>query len=321
MALIHLYNLKTDDPEIRLSDINARILNLTESDVPLVTGESTFTSKLHYAHTGNCFLVFESNEIEEGEEWLSDKWEKASGFVDLLKYLKNTVVDVDYAGRFYKPTWANKIRKYGIDIMGRPRWRQQPEPYYLSNQMLPKLQSYMTAAKALEPIFSDLSSDLRRSIRLAGLRYEIHHTKDSLVEQLLDLTIALEALFSPSDRMELRFKISQGVALLLGEDAAERKEIFDFARRMYDERSGFVHGGKDPVETGKVTAVDIQHLGDLVRRAILRFGTMFARGDRSRDNIHQEILLAAFDSGKAYELRERSDIEIFLSERSRSTNS
>jgi len=187
--------------------------------------------------------------------------------------------------------------------------------------MLPKLRSYIETAKALHPLLSDFSSDLRRSIRLAGLRYETHHTKDSLVEQLLDLTIALEALFSPSDQTELSFRISQGVALVLGKSAAERKNIFEFAKKMYSERSGFVHGGKDPVETNTITVGDIQHLGDLVRRAILSFGTMFARGERSRANLHKEILLAAFDSVRADELRMRSDIEIFSVERSRSAGS
>jgi hypothetical protein len=90
---------------------------------------------------------------------------------------------------------------------------------------------------------------------------------------------------------------------------------------MYDQRSGFVHGGKDPVEAGKVTTTDIQRLGELVRQAILRFGTMFARDNRSRDKIHQDILLAAFDSVKADELRHRSDIEVFLREQFKSTES
>jgi hypothetical protein len=321
MGLIHLYNLKTDRSEVKLPDINARILTLTESDVPLITGESTFISKLHYGHTGNCFLVFENNEIADNEDWLSEKWDVAWGFISLLKYLKNNVIDIDYAGLWYKPVWANGIKRYGIDIMGRPRWHEQNAPYHLSEEMLPKLLQYMEAAKALTPIFSDFSSDLRRTLRLAGLRYEIHHTKHSEVEQLLDLTIALEALFSPSDRTELRFKISQAAALLIGENGTEKKEIFDFIKRMYDERSGFVHGGKDPVETGKVTNSDIQRLGDLVRRAILRFATIFARGGRSRDAIHQEILLAAFDSTKGEDLRNRSDVDLFLDEKFKSAGS
>jgi hypothetical protein len=135
-----------------------------------------------------------------------------------------------------------------------------------------------------------------------------------LVEQLLDLTIALEALFSPTDQIELRFRISQSLALLLGKDGKDRKEIFDFAKKMYDERSGFVHGGQDPVASKKVTAADIQCLGDLVRQAILRLVALFVRGERSRKSIHDEIVLAAFDSAKSDQLRTQSDFEIFLEE-------
>jgi len=316
MALIHLYNLRTDEPEIKLPSINCRILTLTESDVPFLTGETTLTSKLHYSHTGNCFLVFETNEIEESDSWLGDQWQKASDFVDFLRYLQSTIVDVDYACRFYKPTWVNNIRKYGIDLMGRPRWFQQTEVYHLSNELLPKLQAFLQTVETLQPILSDLSSDLRRSLRLAGLRYETHHTKDSLVEQLVDLSIALEALFSPSDRTELSFRISQGVALVLGNTTTQRRELYDLVRRMYKERSAFVHGGKDPIETGSVTAEDIRRLSDVVRRAILAFGTLFVRGERSRERLHKQIEIASFDSSKADELRKQCDIETFMAEKS-----
>jgi hypothetical protein len=314
IALVHLYNLKTDQTEIKLDEINARILTLTESDLPLVTGESTFTSSLHYTHTGNCFLVFENTDTEEPRDWLSSKWDETWKFISVLKYLKNEVVDIDYAGRFYRPTWANKVIRYGVDIMGRPRWDEQSTAYHVSDEMLPKLHQWIQAKLSLDPILSDVSSDLGRIIDLAAGRYLIHHTKNSLVEQLLDLTIALEALFSPSDQIELRFRISQSLALLLGKDGKDRKEIFDFAKKMYDERSGFVHGGRDPVASNKVTAAEIQRLGDLVRQAILRLGTLFARGERSRKSIHDEIALAAFDSAKSEQLRNQSDLEIFLEE-------
>lgn len=313
MALVHLYNLKTDQREIILGEMNARILTLTETDLPLITGESTYLSSLHYSHTGNCFFVCENAEIDEPRDWLGDAWGKAWDFITVLKYLKNVVVDIDYAGKFYKPTWSNKVRRYGVDIMGRPRWNEQPAPYHLSDEVLPKLHQWITAKISLDSRPKS-SSTLVRSFDLAATRYHYHHTKDSEVEQLLDLTIALEALFSPRNRMELSFRISQNVALMLGNDATERRDIFDFAKKMYGKRSEFVHGGKDPIESGEVTVADIQRLGDLVRQALLRFGTLLARGEESRQKIHDEIGMAAFDSASSNDLRARSDVEILLQE-------
>jgi len=88
MALIHLYNLKTDRPIIELPNINARLLTLTETDLPLITGEPTLTSTLHYPHAGNCFLAYEDNSYDEISEWLSKKWDDAWFFISILKYLK-----------------------------------------------------------------------------------------------------------------------------------------------------------------------------------------------------------------------------------------
>jgi hypothetical protein len=267
---------------------------------------------LHYPHAGNCFLVFEDSDYNDTWEWLSKKWDEAWGFISILKYLKYGIVDIDYAARFFKPTWVNKVRRYGVDIMGRPRWDQQHHPYQLSDDMLPKLGVYMKAAKALEDRLSDFSSDLRRSIAFAGDRYEYHHTRMKLEDQLIELVIALEALFSPSHEGELRFRISQGAAVLLGKGPGERGEIFQFIKKMYDERSAFVHGGKNPIQEGAVKSEDITRLGDHVREAILRFGTLYVQGENSCKSILEEILMGTLDSGRAEALRRRSDTELYL---------
>ena len=311
MALLHLYNLKIDGTAIEIPLLQARILVLTESDLPLVTGEPTVISTLHYEHGGNCFLVFEDEDFQEPSGWLSQKWDQTWAFISVLKYLKYGIIDLDYAGVFYQPNWLNNVRRYGIDIMGRPRWDAQPPvPYYLSNDLLPKLKTYLTATKALAEKLSDLSSDLRRSIALAGEHYEFHQTRMKLDDQLIELVIALEALFSPGRDGELTFRISQAVAILLGRDPVQRTEIFQFIRRMYRERSAFVHGGKNPIQVGAVKPEDVARLGDHVRQSILRFATLYVRGENTRNNILDEISLCALDPEKGESLRKRSDTDL-----------
>jgi len=98
-------------------------------------------------------------------------------------------------------------------------------------------------------------------------------------DKIVDLVIAAESLFlgdiKPSDRGELRFRLSTRVALLLGETVAERKQIFAFMRRAYDARSGLAHGGSAgeknlrAVDGKPVSAAEFASaLEDVIRRAL-----------------------------------------------------
>ena len=69
----------------------------------------------------------------------------------------------------------------------------------------------------------------------------------SWLDNIVDLTIALESLFGPKDNQELRHRISLRAAWLLSEDDREkparlRDRIYDYVRTMYDIRSCRVHG-------------------------------------------------------------------------------
>ena len=73
--------------------------------------------------------------------------------------------------------------------------------------------------------------------------YGIHNWLDAIV----DLTIALESLFGPTDNQELSNRISLRAAWLLGKDDREKPathpdRIYDYVRTMYDIRSCRVHG-------------------------------------------------------------------------------
>ena len=73
--------------------------------------------------------------------------------------------------------------------------------------------------------------------------YEIRSWLDTIV----DLTIALESLFGPSDNQELRHRISLRTAWLLSRSDREspsklKDKVYDCVRTMYDIRSCRVHG-------------------------------------------------------------------------------
>lgn len=59
--------------------------------------------------------------------------------------------------------------------------------------------------------------------------------------RLVNFSIALESIFS-TDNIELSYRISLRVSFLLGNNSAERKEIFENVKGIYNIRSKIVHG-------------------------------------------------------------------------------
>jgi len=81
--------------------------------------------------------------------------------------------------------------------------------------------------------------------------YEYRNWLDNIV----DLTIALESLFAPTDNQELSYRISLRAAWLLsfgakddGDSVRDKNEIYDRVRTMYAIRSAGVHGRRPKEE-------------------------------------------------------------------------
>lgn len=90
----------------------------------------------------------------------------------------------------------------------------------------------------------------------------------SLADQLIDLRIALEALYLEGEAGEIRFRLATYGAWHLGTDAAERGEYHKTLRDAYDLSSKAVHAGavEDiPENQEKLTAAQ-----DLCRQGILK---------------------------------------------------
>lgn len=84
----------------------------------------------------------------------------------------------------------------------------------------------------------------------AFARFSKTYKRQNWLDDITDLTIALESLFSPKDNQELSHRISLRAAWLLSlggrdnEDSVKVKnKIYDRIRTMYDIRSFRVHGG------------------------------------------------------------------------------
>lgn len=80
---------------------------------------------------------------------------------------------------------------------------------------------------------------LLTAVRWAG-RATVARTRE---ESFLLFAIALECLVLPTDKDELRYRLSQRVARLCGEDMDQRLELAKRTKKLYDVRSKIVHSG------------------------------------------------------------------------------
>lgn len=103
-------------------------------------------------------------------------------------------------------------------------------------------------------------------IQIALLRFSSSYEKMTLTDRLIELMIAMEAMFG--DREYHTYKIPLRCACLLFPPGEARKGAFERIKKMYDARSRILHG--EHLET-KYTNEDIRAFEDLVRKSILKF--------------------------------------------------
>lgn len=134
----------------------------------------------------------------------------------------------------------------------------------------------------LKEVFDRLQIDLEPEVKIAlgrftssydrpkYLPFDLPDNSPGTADSLIDLWVALEALFSPSDG-ELRYRIALRVAYYIG-SPEEREEIYLTLVDSYDLRSQVVHGRTLEVGTTKKLKLDpseaLRRTEDYLRRAL-----------------------------------------------------
>jgi hypothetical protein len=77
---------------------------------------------------------------------------------------------------------------------------------------------------------------------IALRRFNKTYEEPGWVENLVDLTVALEALFGPKEPQELTHRLRLRVAFLLGRSDEEAASLYEHVNALYSIRSYIVHG-------------------------------------------------------------------------------
>ena len=83
--------------------------------------------------------------------------------------------------------------------------------------------------------------DLSPSVTLGFSRFSSSYERRELADRLIDLVIALEALFNDGDQGSITFKIATRCAAWLHPPGDQRLSVFRFIREVYSYRSAAVH--------------------------------------------------------------------------------
>ena len=115
--------------------------------------------------------------------------------------------------------------------------------------------------------FWDVLDEIPKNLQTATARFSSSYEKRDLADRLIDLVIALEALFGDGEPGGITYKIAMRGACWLREKENERCAAFDTIKKLYGYRSKVVHGnlGVD------FTDQRVNELEGMVRSALRKF--------------------------------------------------
>ncbi len=321
-GLYHIFNFESEDASLRMGSLRVELLD--SPTVARILGETSIPSFLHAQGVGDCFVIAErEGPCDDFIAWLIETQQPAERFVEVLKYFKDGIVHIDYAVPHFLPEWVNQTRKWGVFFLGSPRRSPHENGkkfYRISSEEALELARWWAAFQlpAITERLDDITSTMRQADLRAASYYESSHTQSAAVERLIALAIALEALFSPTDKQELSYRMSQYASQLIGDSPEERADLFkEIKNNFYARRSKLMHGSYDVAEylaNKFVTHEECDKWASIIRRCILRVLTLYLRGENSRDDFLNSLSRAALDSDLANELRVQSDPQRLLNE-------
>lgn len=279
----------------------------------MLLGENTPISQSHSPETGNYFIHYSDNDSPNNyTEWLDSKYQEANQVLTLLQLLRDGIIDIDYYSIYFTPNFVNKIRRFGNFYFGDIKKTIRTNKYSLSKENINTLIDYHKVQAKFAKRLQNANSQLGKVLTLAQRHYANYHSKEIKEEQFLDLIIAIDSLYSPSDTMELSYRIKQYAGIFLGKDN-NGKEIYDFLSKIIIKRGILVHGGlRKSKDDAIITDDEVNKLASIVRKSILGFTTLYLKGEDKLDIIHDRVQDAVFNHEEAIKLREESDPDKFV---------
>lgn len=169
-------------------------------------------------------------------------------FVTVLRLFKHENVEhgcILHYPKIWRTSW-------GMSFGYRSRLHVFPK-YILSKDDIPSLNSFAQR-------FFDVKNQLPNSVKFAMRWFNKSYREYDTLDRLLDLAIALEVLFSTSDRLDLY------IPHFIGSNKEEKIKLNKDIKELRDKRGSIVHSGYSKVEQGFV-----ENIKNIFRLCMLKF--------------------------------------------------
>lgn len=317
-AFSHVFNFSAFADHLDFGNLNIR--KVSTQEIPYLLGESTSFSFLHPYQSGEYFVVAEAEGVIENDlQRMREAHEAAEQLIRIFQYFKDGVVHLNYTANFFRPIWLNNLRKYGMLYWGDNRrlsYEQGQKMYSLDlgeHDELKRWWNLFCQPEILEK-FGETRNVLGKTIEFAGSYYESSHLQTEYVRRLIDLSIALEAAFSPHHEGEISFQLSQLTAEFIGSTPQEKTEIFDFVRKAYKKRSELLHGSPKSYDDEFVQLKELEKFSSIIRRGILKFVALYINGEENHKDAIEKIRRCLFDPEFRTIFYEKADIHRLIRE-------
>ena len=158
---------------------------------------------------------------------------------------------------------------------GSVTWPRHANRFRIPTEATEATEADIEKAKCLKKRLEDLDSGVRDKLQIAIDRWINSRVNRDPLNQIIDLGIALEALYLPGIKEELTFRLRVRAAWYLGKNEEHRQELLRNFGDIYSCRSHAVHNGQLG-ETAKFgleripISVFIVRAQDLCRESILK---------------------------------------------------
>jgi Apea-like HEPN len=266
------------------------------------------------AYPSSAFAITQDTtgfDVEDLEKWLRRKHVEALLFRRILQLTQDGTMDIDYVVPYFCPAWVNTVQGGGVFHIGSARKDAPPSTLYylLTGAESDDLAIIWDLIQQYSINSTESHSSLQKAISIALDFYEESHSKSSRIERFANLIIALEALYTPTDKSEVTLRLCQCCAVLLGGQDESSHEIYKFLKEMFVRRGKLFHGKygiNSQSPESFINDEDLKRLFSVVRRSIVSFIRLYLNGERHLDQLRRQLEDSILNEEQRETVRERS---------------
>ena len=256
-----LFNFESDIDEkgITIDDVVIRKITKDEFYVFSNLEENATLSNVFHNLTHVMFTKFSSPDLNSGYEHVKRKFEN---LIDSLSLLNKGNPRVGGIFRNITNPWIHYDSRFENKIISKT-------PLKLKKNEKQKLKQIYDLLISI-----DFSKKENKFLEISKKRFVLALSRTSKIDQLIDLMISIESLYVSSPG-EITVRLSNRLSTLIGKNDKEREDLWKFTKKVYNMRSGIVHGEglrSNEINGKKYTLEEIlSKLIELNRESILIF--------------------------------------------------